>query len=295
MSITTTELINSIKLKGSFPTANDLFSNADYLSILNDEMLNVIVPIIGRVNEEYFLTYKNHNVLANQEAYRIPKRAIASTLRDIQQISSNGSVSSLGRLFEEERTSLTSGPSGYYIKSNQVLLSPIPKSTSGNILRLAYTRRPSRLVLPSTCSQITSINGNVVEVASVPSTMSNGTLIDFVQADGPNDVLDLDVAITGISGTTFNFDSVPTELSVGDYICLAGESPVPGIPEEMIPTLVQAALCVCLTSKKDKSSELEIQKLQQMKEALIQLMEPRVKSSDVVVKSSAILNAFRRF
>lgn len=293
---TTSDLITNIKLKGSFPTASDLFSNSDFLSILNDEVLNTIVPIVSKVNEEYFLTYKNYSITANQEAYRIPKRAIASTLRDIQLIDSSGNVQSLMRLFEEDRTSTTSGPIGYYIKSNQVLLSPVPTSSTGT-LKLAYIRRPSKLVLPTSCAQITSIdtNNNQVIVASVPSTMTTNISIDFIQQDSPNDILDMDVLITGVSGTTVSFSSLPTDLAIGDYICLAGESCVPGCPEEMVPTLVQAALTVCLSSKKDKAAELEIQKLQQMKDSLIQLMSPRVKSSDVVVKSNSIINAFRRF
>lgn len=293
MGTTSSDLIANIKIRGSFPTANDLFSNADYLSILNDEVLNTVTPIISKVNEEYFLTYKSYNVTTGQESYRIPKRAVASTLRDIQLIDVSGNVQSLPRLFEEDRTSLTSGPLGYYIQANSILLSPVPTVTSGT-LRMAYTRRPSKLVLPTACAQITAINGLNIDVASVPSTMTNNTLIDFVQADGPYDILDMDIVITGISGTTLTLTSVPTDLAIGDYICLAGESPVPGIPEELVPTLVQAALVVCLTSKKDKAAEFEVQKLEQMKEALIQLMEPRIKSSDVVVRSNALINAFRR-
>lgn len=293
MSTTTTDLINNIKLRGSFPTSDDLFSTSDFLSILNDELLNTIVPIINKVNEEYFLTYKSYNITASQDIYRIPKRAIASTLRDIQKIDTNGSVTGLGRLYEDNRMSLSNGPPGYYVKSNTIQLSPLPTSTTGT-LRLAYTRRPSKLVLPTACAQVTAISGTTVTVASVPSTMTNNTLIDFVQADSPYDILDMDIAIAGISGTSIDLPSVPDSLAVGDYICLAGESPVPGIPEEMVPTLVQAALCVCLTSKKDKNVEIEIQKLEQMKDSLISLMSPRVKSNDVVIHSNALLNVFRR-
>lgn len=294
MATLTPNLIESIKLRGSFPTANDLFSNQDYLNILNDEILNTIVPIINKVNEEYFLTYKTYSIVARQEAYKIPARAIASTLRDVQLVDSTGSVKSLPRLYEEDRTSLNNGPQGYYLKSNSVLISPTPTQSIGT-LRLAYTRRPSKLVLPEACAQVTSILGNSVTVASVPSTMTNNTLIDFIQATGHYDVLDMDVAIVGVSGTTIDFTALPNDLSVGDYICLAGESPVPGVPEELVPTLVQAGLTTCLTSKGDKRAEIEFQKLQQMIKNLSDIMEPRVKSAGVVVKSNALINAFRRF
>jgi hypothetical protein len=293
MGTTTSDLISSIKIKGSFPTANDLFSTNDYLSILNDEMLNQIVPLLAKVQEEYFLAYKDYSVAVGQELYRIPKRATGSSLRSIQLISSTGSVVPLQRLFEEDKTSLNgSGANGYYLRSNQVAVSPVPTAAT-DTLRLAYFRRPSKFVTPSACAQITAINGNIVTVASAPVTFANGILIDLVQGDTPYDLLSMDLPIASISGTTLTFTSVPTDLAIGDYVSLAGQACVPMVPEELVPLLVQAALCICLTSKKDMSAQLELQKLQAMTESSLALLEPRVRSNDQKIKSSGLLGYFR--
>lgn len=295
MAQTTADLIANIKLRGSFPTANDLFSSSEYLSILNDEMMNQVTPLITQLNEEFYLTYQDTAVSSGVDAYRIPKRAIGSMLRDVQLISSAGNVASLPRLFEEDKYSTTQGAVGYYIKGNQIILSPMP-TASTDTLRLAYFRRPSKFVTTAACAQVTIVAGNTITVASVPSTMTTNTSIDFVQGSSPYDLLQMDTSIIGVSGTTLTFDSVPTDLAVGDYICLAGETCSPMIPEEMIPFLVQAALCICLSSKKDKSVELELQKLQQSKQALISMMSPRVKSNDVKIRSkNSLINSIRGY
>lgn len=296
MGQNTNDLISSIKIRGSFPTASDLFSNSDYLSILNEEMMNQVTPLLTQINQEYFLTYSDVNTVSGTSAYRIPKRAIGSMLRDIQLVDSAGNVQSLPRLFEEDKVSTSQGQLGYYVKGNQIILSPTPANVI--TLRLAYFRRPSKFVLTSACAQIASIDTvlNQVVVSSLPSTMTTATLIDFVQSDSPYDLLEMDSAISSFSGTTISFTSLPTDLVVGDYISLAGETCVPMVPEEIINYLVQSALCVCLSSKKDKSVELELQKMQAMKQSLISMLSPRIKSNDIVIKSkNSLLNSFRRF
>lgn len=198
------------------------------------------------------------------------------------------------RLWEEDRSSINNNQQGYFIKGNQIILSPTPTST-GDTLRLVYVRRPSKYVSVSDCAQIASIVGTTITVSSLPSTMTNGTLIDFSQANSPYDILSMSSAISSASGTTLTFSSVPTELVVGDYISLAGETCVPGIQEELVPVLTQAILCSCLSSKKDDSVKLELQKLENMKMRLLDLLTPRIKTSDNKIHSrNSLLSYFRR-
>ena len=296
MGQTTLDLIKNIKLRGSMPSANDLFSDSDYLRILNDEMVVTIVPLLNKVNEEYFLSYEDKSISSGVSHYRIPKRAIGSSLRDVQLIEANGNVISLPRLFEEDKTTLNNNQTGYFLKGNQVVLSPTPTSDT-QILRLAYFRRPSQFVLPASTCQIASIDTNLnqVIVGSVPSTFTTNILVDFVQGSSPYDILDMDQVIVGVSGTTLTFSTIPQDLAVGDYISLASEACVPMIPEELVPTLVQSALCVCLSSKKDKSVEFEMQRLEQMKSSLLKMLSPRTKSNDIKIRNPiSLLNYHRR-
>lgn len=283
----TSELIASINTKGTFPDDN-FFSPAEFLSILNDQMKLDIIPLLMRLNEEYFEEYKDYTITAGS-TYRIPTRAVGSKLRDVQYIDANGSFQNLSRLYEEDRPD---AQSGYYIKRNTVELSD--DFTSGT-LRLCYFARPNTLVATTSCARITAIDTvlNQVTVSSVPSTMANGTLIDFIQNNNPYDVLTMDAAISNISGSTITFSTLPTDLAVGDWIAIAEQSPVPNVPDELHPVLVQSALCVCLSAKKDGAVDRELKKLELMKEVAINMLDPRVESNDSKIVSGGLFNHFR--
>lgn len=292
MSQTTTEIIEAIKLKGSFPTSNVLFSTADFLSLINDEMNMTVVPLITKLNGEYFLTYKDYILTANKTNYRIPSRAVGSSLRDVQLIENSNTIS-LNRLQEEDKE--LGSVLGYFLRGNEIILQPIPTSANAT-LRLVYYRRASKLVSTSRCAEITDIDtdNNSITVSGLPSNITLSTLVDFVQAESPYDVLSQDKTVSSISGTTIFFSELPEDLVIGDYLCKAGESCVANIPEDLIPILVQATLVACLSSKKDKSVDFEMQKLELMKRSTLELLSPRVKSDDVKIKSSSILNYIRR-
>lgn len=283
----TTELIDTLKIKGSFPTSNDLFSNSDYLNLFNHQLKVDIVPLLIRLNEEFFLQYVDFTIVQGSK-YRIPKRAIGAKLRDLKAMDSQGNFTNLDRLFEEDRNT---AKSGYYITRNSVELS---KDFSSGTLRMSYFARPSTLVLPTSCAQVDSINTslNQVVVTSAPSAFATNTVVDFVQNNNPYDLLGFDFSISSVSGTTLAFSSLPEGLEEGDWICLACESPVPMIPEELHPVLVQSALVSALSSKKDKALEVEMQVLMQNKQDAINMLEPRVENNSSKIRSGRLLSYF---
>ena len=101
-----------------------------------------------------------------------------------------------------------------------------------------------------------------------------------------------DNAIVGISGTTITMTSLPDGLEVGDWLCLAEESPVPMVPDEMHPVLVQSALVAALSSKKDKQMDFEAKVLERVKQDAIRMLDPRVENDSVSFRSGRLLNFF---
>lgn len=283
----TTELIASLKIKGSFPTANDLFSNSDFLVLFNHQMKTEIIPTMLVLSEDYFLLTKDYTVTQNG-SYRLPSRAIGAKLRDLQVQDTGGNLISIKRLFEEDRpANLT----GYYIVRNSVELSN--QFVSGT-LKMKYYARPNKLVMPTECAQIVSIDtlNTQITVSALPATMTNGVLCDFVQNKNPYDLLDYDNAIVGVSGTTITMTKLPDGLAVGDWLCLAEESPVPMVPDEMHPVLVQSALVAALSSKKDKAMDFEAKVLERVKQDAIRMLDPRVENDSVSFRSGRLLNFF---
>lgn len=242
-----------------------------------------------KLNEEYFLQYKDFTI-SEGSTYRIPTRAIGSKIRDLKMVDGSNNYTSIDRIFEEDRGS---GKSGYYMLRNSVELS---SDFTANTLRMSVFGRPSKIVETTSCGQITSINTSTFEVvvSSAPSTFVNGAVIDFVQNTNPYDLLGMDYSISSVSGTTLTFSSLPSGLAVGDWVCIATEAPVPMIPEEVHPVLVQSALVRALSSKKDKALEVEAAVLKQMKEDVVNMLDPRVENNSVKFRSGKLLSYFSR-
>lgn len=282
------ELISALKICGSFPTSNDLFSNSDFLTLFNMQLQSDITPMMLRLNEEFFLQTKDFTI-SQGSSYRIPRRAIGAKVRDLSMVDNAGNVTPINRLFEEDRPY---SYSGYYMLRNSIELS---SDFTSNTLRMKIFGRPSTLVLPTACGQITSIDTgmNQVVVSSAPSTFAQDVLVDFVQNNNPFDLLGFDYSITSVSGTTLTFSSLPDGLEEGDYVCLATEAPVPMVPEEVHPLLVQSCLCRTLSSKKDKVYEQELVTFERMKEDAISMLDPRVKNNSVKFRSGRLMNYFQ--
>lgn len=288
----TTELISALKIHGSFPTSNDLFSTSDFLVLYNHQLKAVITPMMLKLNEEFFLQSKDFTI-ASGSTYRIPTRAVGAKIRDLQKVDSSGNISSINRLFEEDRPR---SASGFYMLRNSVELSS--DFTSGT-LRMKYLARPNTLVATSASGQITSINTgtNQVVVSSAPSTFATNTVVDLVQNLNPYDLLAMDYVLSAVSGTTLTFSSLPDGLAVGDWVCIATESPVPMIPEELHPVLIQSALVKCLSSKKDKVYDQEMITLDRITMDAVNMLDPRVENNSTKFRAGALFNHFsqRRF
>ena len=280
----TTELISALKIKGSFPTSDNLFSTSDYLVLFNMQMELEIFPLMLTLSEEYFVLSKDFTISVGT-LYRVPSRAIGAKFRDIQYIDSGSNVIHLDRLFEEDRDT---NPRGFYLSKNSIELS---NDLIGNTLRVKYFGRPNKLVATTEAGQITSIDSTTqVTVSALPTTMTTSVLCDFVQNKSPFDLLDYDAAITGVSGSSVSFASLPSGLAVGDWVCLAEESPVPMFPKELHPVLVQSALVAALSAKKDKALTYEAELLERNKKDAIKMLDPRVENNSVKFRSGRLLN-----
>lgn len=246
-----------------------------------------LTPLMLRLNEEFFLQYIDFTITTGS-SYRIPRRAIGAKIRDLKMVDGSGNYTNIPRLFEEDRAN---DASGYYVTRNSIELS---SDFVGNTLRMKYFARPSTLVATTECGQITSIDtgANTVVVSSAPATMAVSTVVDIVQNNNPYDLLSMDVALSSVSGTTLGFSSLPSGLAVGDWICLATESPVPMIPDELHPVLVQSALVSTLSSKKDKALEHESEVLEKMKIDAVNMLDPRIENNSVKFRSGALMNYF---
>lgn len=285
MAYLTSDLITAIKRRASVPTSQTTFQNSDFLALADEEIRSKMAPLILRNLEEHWVRTYDHNITANQASYLIPTRAVAASLRDVQVVNSNNDQDRRGldRLSPDDLYghlgTRSVQKSGFYLQGNSVYLYPTPTSTQ-NKLRLSYYCRPNTLVETSACALVSSINTATkqITVSSLPSTFTTSTALDFVKANPHFECSAIDQTPTDITGLVLTFaNDLPSDLAVGDYLCLAGQSCVVQIPVELQPLLVQYVTVRVLSAQSDtealKAALAELQKLEENANILI---APRV-------------------
>lgn len=284
-SYTTTKLLADIKRLGHFPTNEETFEDSDLLALADYEMQTFIVPMVKQARENYWLKHKDYQV--SEDELLIPDRAIAGGLTDLQLIV-GANIEHLRYLEVSQLNSTIGSPVGAFaftVQYNKIIIVPSP--TIG-FIRAYYYCRPSNLVKTTDCARISSIDTllNQVVVESLPSTMTTGIEIDFIQNTSGFSIMEMDQAITGVAGTTLTFSSLPEDLAEGDWIALAGESPIPQIPVEFQPLLTQAVVVkICEIQGYLDKMKVAQQKLDRMREDLLTLIDPRIAEAPKVINS----------
>lgn len=278
----TNDLIDSIKRRGNVPISQATFTNNDIVEYLNDEMESVLVPLLMSVREEFFVTYTDYTISNNVTSFSIPSNAIGQRLRDVVLVDTNNgdtSYTNLARLTLEQISS--NGGSGtdrgFHIQGNKVELYPTT-GWDGLTLRLYFFKRPNRLVLENASGKINAINTVTKELslASLPSSWTTSNTVDAIASHQPFNSVASDLTVSNISGFDITVSDV-SDLSVGDYIALAGTSPFPQLPTEAHQLLVQGAKVQMLDSQGDTDGwKVSKVKYDQIEKSLLQTITPRV-------------------
>lgn len=253
MAFDTTRLVAQMTLKGALPDGR--FEDQDLLDLAYDCLLSELVPAVLSAREEYYVTFQDVAVTANVARIPVPARAMNGVLREVKLVKLSGQVVDLDRIDLEDVGSTTPGtPQAFYLEGNSIVLHPTPDATSGDVVRLYFFLRPSKLVTVAECAIITAINGNVLSVTP-PTGWSTGNTFDLVRGRAHFDVLGMDLAADTVDGSSITFtEDVPTTLQVGDYVALAEETCFPFLPPEGHVALVQAGVTSALESMGDAQS-----------------------------------------
>ena len=160
----------------------------------------------------------------------------------------------------------------------------VPSPSQSGTLRLEYHRRPSALVTTSAVATISSINGArtvITTTATIPSTIVSGISVDVVDNTPGFKTLVMDATTTATtSGTTITLTAaLPSSVAAGDYVCLAGESPVPQIPVELHPLLAQRTKAAALEALGDPKAVQAMQVCDRMRQSAMVQLSPRSKGS----------------
>lgn len=296
----TSDFVTSVKRRCNVPTSQVTFQNPDFYALGDEEIRSKLVPLIKKHMQRYYITNFDQNIVQKQSIYPMPYRAVAMSLEDVMIVSSTDPDTRVGleMLNPEDLYAGISGnarflvkKNGFYIDGNNVVLYPTPFQ-SLDILRMPYLMRPSQLVDPTVCAQITGINGNAISVAVVPSNITTLTKVDFVKANPGFECTAIDQTIASIVSTTINMSATPpSNLSIGDYVCQSSQSCVVQVPVELQPLLFQYVVIRILSAQGDQTNlKAAVAELEALEKAAGMLLAPRVSGKPRRVVNARAIN-----
>jgi hypothetical protein len=267
------------------------------LMLADDELRSYLLPMILKSQEAYY-DYDDLRTINSTGIYDMSTRAVASKLVNAALIDSdnrqNLSWITEERLIKTDNTSI--GVPGIYFKRNQVYLIP-PTEHGFPQIKFTISLRPGKFVLTTAAAQITAIAGNTLTFATstIPSTFTSSVTYDLIQANPHFDPLGIDLAASSVTSTTVVLTATPSSrLAVGDWLCLAGESPIVQVPVELQPLLAQKVANTMNRAQGDLENLAAGEKeLGRMEKAVTSLYTPRIqKEGKKLVLNSNILRRF---
>lgn len=233
---------------------------ADLLLLADDALRNYLLPDLLKLREEYYVVRERFALAANQTAVPVPSHALFDKLREVYWISGSDRQQLDPIAMEDLHRYNGTGsgsPAGFILEGNDVQLVPTTGSYTGS-LELVYFFRPGDLVLTVNARKVTSVNAGskIVGFASaVPASWDNTDLFDIHSRHSGAKPKMWDQPAVTVSGTQITFTNAidgsifgTKAIEVGDWVCLAGEAAIVGLPAEFQGLLARAVALIVAES-----------------------------------------------
>lgn len=281
-------LIAKVRRGMSLPNVENRFSDEAILDLANDEIQSTVLPWIFSLREDYLISSDDYT-LSTLTTGRVnfPVYASGRTLKDIW-VSENGTswkpLSRIG-LDESWRYSETEKdqPNSFVMQGDEILLYPKPSATTPGFLRIYYHILPNTLVSESRSFRITVLSDDSLTLTSVPSFFTVGTFLDVILQTPDYQVFLRNQEIISTTTTTvtlagYNVSNtlVDNGFSVGQVVCLSGETADTPIPIEINQLLIQAVIIRVLENMNaPQQLSLALERFGRLKTQLRDILTPR--------------------
>lgn len=299
--LTGNKMIDSVRKRTMCPDDTSIYTDEDILDILDEEMQVQVLDKLVRLRGDN-ITHVVDIAKNDSGRYVIPTRALGDKLRDASLLKGSEeyelSQIDIGELPDYSGYTRDFNENGvFYMQSNEVVL--VSPTRSYDFVRMRYHLRPNFLTkveragIISSIVQDTDANTLTLSLSQVGSTFTENEIYDIVGKNTPNKIKAMDLVpsslTTGDTGIiVFDLDEIGdylNEIIVGDYVTLAGETPVPNIPTEMHPLLAQAAAVQVLEGLGDTEAlQNAVARFDKMVNAVQTLIDARVELAPKKIK-----------
>lgn len=283
-----TLLIEAAKEAGMLLKAGEDAITSRLRGIINREQRLHLSALLRKAREGYLEDSATIATVAGTTRYRLPTRAVAAAVSLVEEVTGSTTrilvpLSRKGAAGMEAQA----GVGDFYFDDNYLVLVATP-SVAGSI-RLAYQRRLNKVVAATAACVVTGINTVTKAVtmvlasdgatATLPTTFTSSATYDFVRGTPHFDVLGKDLAATVAANVLTFAATLPTELAVGDFVALAGQTPVANVPLELQDVLVLRAVYLSLAGNGDPQTGAWKALLDEAEADALVLMSPRAKET----------------
>jgi hypothetical protein len=272
MSYTTANLLTSIKNRAFFPVGQDTFEDSDLLDIASEIIETDLLPKLMQARQEFFVVYNTLTTTKRTtDTYpwiRIPERAVGQAIICLKDDNDD-----------------PVHPTDYWVEGSKIYLD---EGAAGNSYRVYFYLRPGKLVETADAGLITAIDtATGIITVTPPSTFTTSKEYDFVRAKAGFDTLSTNLTASAVGATTMTFTAadLPSELAVGDYVCLADQTPIPQIPVEWFGYLGLLTAIQVLEDLGDTDAAAVAQKkLARIEKNCLSLVQPRIEKRSKAIK-----------
>jgi hypothetical protein len=250
-------LADTVRQIESIPNATQTFTDDQILQLMNIELQAAIVPMLSKLNEEYFVFTRDVLVTPDTTTVPIPSDAIGMMLREVCWVDPNDQITRIPRVSLEVATMGSSYSTGYWVQQNALKFKL--NSLRGGTLRLFYLRRPATLVNTLHAGEVISVDtiSGYVTLASLPiDAPYTGSLISVCASTQPNAYVLESATVLGVVGLNVQLSPEDAALvSVGDWLTWPGQAPFAQyIPQEATHLLCQGTAVRCCEGMGDQAS-----------------------------------------
>lgn len=280
------ELITAAKEEGVFPGSAEASFTPRIRRLLNREQRLYLMTVLKSVREEYQEQTQSIPLVSGVQTYRLPTRAVAAGIKLVERLMGGEHV-----VLEpiSQRDAAVYGGDGYgtgdyVLEANNLRL--LPSVTASGALRITYYRRFNTLVAADEAAEVEDIDTVTGEVtlASLPSDFASDTPFDLIRGTPHFDVLAMDIAASLVGSVlTFTPAELPSDLVVGDFVALAGQTPICNAPLEMQDLLVKRAVYVYLLGQGDPKAAAAKASMDESEQHAKALLSPRVEASEALL------------
>lgn len=299
----TTGLINGVIRNVGTPLNSPIkYSQSDVIAFLNEELRWLIQTELSLMRQEYFSETVTVPLVASQSKYIVPQLATGWMLEEVYYKGTDNVNRRIPRRTNKHELNNSTGTASYpqmfYFEGVYLHLYPEMATTVEGSLELTYTRIQNLLTDVGSCSTITNVATGLTDytltVNAIPLNYANG--VDIISNKSPYEMKAKNATATaGALTITVAIADCPVVPVVGDYIAETGYTPVPLIPSEFHPILVQAASIRWLEGSGDiQNAKIAQERLALMIEQMKRATKDRsLNAPKKLVPRNYVLNSMR--